>query len=1020
MQEKLFSIFKYFTINKYFHKFIPIIMLLLVVTTQTASSSAKTNPLLSSRDVLSTTYSLASENSSSVILKVAETSASINKGQKARYSINIDRSNFPNAVELGLSQLNGAPTPGITFSYSKSTTTENSVTLDIATNEQTPAGAYNFVVTGKALGITINDSNKITLVVNKEQDIFLAISPDTLTATPGQTANFTLTSNTFLENSALSVTGLPPNTTSSFSNNKRTVSLSINTSSNTPLGSYNFTVTGVFGDMTRKISANLVVQTPLNTVTLQVNQPTMSIGQGQTANYLVSINRSNVTAPVELGLVSLSSSIPGLTFSYSQNPTTASSANLSISTTTNTPSGIYTFEVTAKASGLTIANSNTITLAVTSPSQDFSLSFSPNSVSVRQGLTTSLSINRVNIGGSNNPISLNVTGLPAGVTTNLPTGNNFPLSLQITTSADTPLGTYNITVTGIRGGFTRSASASLTVQSATPNIPQSVRVQIDQSSLTVTQGEIAKYSVNINRTNFSSPVTLGLRMLNGTSVPGLSVIYSQNPTTANNVGLNLATSSNTPAGTYNFVLTGRASGININDSSIFTLIVKSAAVQQPDFSLSLSPSSLTIKAGETANFTLIRTDSNGFSSNISVSVAGLPLNSINGLPTSFSFPISLPIITSTDTPVGTYAITVSGLGGGLTRTTTATLQVEALTIPKSVALQANQTLATINQGQSINYPISINRTNFTEPVELGLKILNATTIPGLTFGYSQNPTTANNVNLNIATTNSIPVGTYNFVVTGKASGLAIADSNVFTLVVNSNIQADFTLSLSPSSLTVKPGETATYTLNRNNIGGFSSNVVLSISGLPSGATSNVSSISGSSISLPVITSNNTPIGNYTLTITGVSGNLTRTVSASLVVELVKPAISSVSYIKPFLNINGANFGTEVRVFVNNKEVTSFIRNLSASLVELKGNKKKLGLVTGSNQIKLISNGVESNTVLVSAFKDETLVFLGEEIINTNVDDYFSKRTPKAFDSTDDESEKNQPLVEEEKFGVRED
>lgn len=1019
MQEKSFSLFRYVMLKKYFHKFILMAIILLFVVAETTSAATGANFLLSSRSALSTNYSLEAE--SSVTLRIAEPSASITRGQKARYSINIDRSNFPDVVELGLSQISETQTPGITFSYSKSSTVEDTVTLEIITNGQTPVGVYNFVVTGKASGLNISDSNRLTLAVNREQqDLILTLSPDTLTAIPGQSANFILTSNTPFESLALSITGLPLNTTSSFSSqDRRSINLSINTNTNTPLGSYAFTVTGIAGSFTRKVTGTLVVQPAPNTVTLQVNQPTLSINQGQTANYVVSVNRSNVTLPVELGLVSLNNtSVQGLTFNYTQNPTTANSTVLNIVTAITTPPGTYTFQVTGKASGITIANSNTITLAVTAPAQDFSLSLSPNAITVRQGSTANLSINRVNVGGSTNPISLNVTGLPAGVTTSFPTGNNFPLPLQIVTTADTPVGTYNITLTGTRGGFTRNATATLTVQSAN-TLPQSVRVEVNQPTITVNQGETAKYSVNVSRINFASAVTLGIRMLNGTTIPGLSVTYSQNPTTASFVGLNLATSSNTPAGTYSFVLTGRASNINISDSSSFTLIVKSTAVQQPDFSLSLSPSSVTVKAGETANYTLIRNDSNGFSSNLSVSVAGIPSNSVNGLPATFSFPISLPIITSTDTPAGTYTITVSGVGGGLTRTTTAILRVEALANPKSVTLQANQTLATINQGQSASFPIAINRTNFADSVELGLRTLNGTTIPGLTFGYSQNPTTASNVSLNITTTNSIPVGTYTFVTTGKASGLAIADSNAFTLVVNSNIQPDFSLSLSPSSLTVKPGETATYTLNRNSVGGFSSDVVLSINGLPSGATSNVTSISGSSINLPIITNNNTPLGNYTLTITGVSGNLTRTVSASLAVEPVKPMIASVGYIKPLLSINGTNFGTDVRVFVNNKEVTSFIRNLSASLVELRANKKKLGLRTGSNQIKLISNGVESNTVLVSAFSDESLVFLGEEIINTNSDDYFSKRTPKIFDSVD-ELDEEQPLVKEERFGVRED
>ncbi|MBI4851109.1 MAG: hypothetical protein HY819_04700 [Acidobacteria bacterium] len=1021
MQEKPFLAFKYFNINKKFQGFALITLIILSIIATVSNVKASTSFSLASNNVTKANNLLNSEESRSVVLEVSNATTSVSKGQKASYTINIDRTNFNSAVELGLTQLSETPTPGISFAYSKSSTTEDSVTLNIFTNEQTPLGTYSFVATGKASDLTINDSNRFTLVVGQDQqDFSLALSPNPLTVSAGSTANFTVNStNKPIDSISLSVSGLPLNTTSSFSDKiKLSTVLSIVTSSNTPAGSYTVTVTGVSGNVTRRVSATLVVQNIPTTVALQVSQPTVSIGQGQSANYLVSINRSNFTGPVELGLAAISNaSIPGLNFGFSQNPTTANSTSLVISTTSATPTGTYTFAVTGKASGITIANSNTITLAVTSPSQDFSLSLSPTSSTIKPGATVILTLNRNNLGGSNGNISLTISGLPTGATSSFQTGNIFPLPIQIATDANTPLGTYNITVTGTRGGFTRTASANLIVQETA--VVRSVRLQISQQTLTVTQGQIANYSVGINRVNVISPVTLGLTMLNNNSIPGLGVTYSQNPTTANNVGLNLATSSSTPVGTYNFVLTGRTAGVTIPDSNTFTLVVKAATVQQPDFSLSLSPSILTIKSGETASFTIIRTDSNGFSSNISVNVTGIPSNSINGLPTSFSFPVSLPIITSTDTPVGTYTITVSGVGGGLTRTASATLRVDPSPVPKSVSLQANQTLATIVQGQSTNYPISINRTNFSEPVELGLKTLSGTTIPGLTFGYSQNPTTGNSVNLNIATTNTIPVGTYSFVITGKASGVAIADSNVINLVVNSNIQPDFTLSLAPNSLTIRPGETANYTLNRSNVGGFSDNVALSFSGLPSGASSNVTSISGASLSLPLLTSNNTPIGTYAVTITGISGNLIRTTSATLIVEPVKPMISSANYVKPLLTINGSNFANDARVFVNGKDVTSFIRTLSASLIDVKGNKKKLGLKTGSNQIKLISNGIEANAVLMSTFANEALVFLGEEIININPDDYYSKRTPKTFDSVDEDVNSQTP-AQEEMLGVRED
>lgn len=1018
MQERSFLANEYFNIKKTLQGFALITAIILSIVAPNASSTLAlaSNKISKPNSV----YATDSNQASSVALQVDKPSISINKGQTAHYSVSIDRSNFDNSVELGLTQLTNAPTPGITFVYSKKSTTEDKVTLDIITTDQTPVGSYSFVVTGKASGITIKDSNKITLAVNADQqDFSLLLSPNSLTVRPSETAKFIITGDSqTLDGVSLSVTGLPANVSSNFTTQTKSSILSVVTNSNTPTGTYSITVTGVRGNFTHKTSATLIVQDVTKAIVLQVNQPTMSIFQGQPVTIPVSIKRTNFTDPVELGLVSSNNTtIPGLTFSYSPNPTTDAATNLSITTTTNIPTGTYTLFVTGKASGLTIANSNPITLFVNAPtSQDFSLSLSPSTLTVKPGATATFTLNRNNIGGSFSNIALSINGVPAGITASLPNNNNFPLPLSLTTSNNTALGNYTITVTGTRGGFTRTTTATLVVQNI--NTTQSVKLQVNQQSLTVTQGQTATYSVGLNRVNFPSLVTLTLTSLTSSTVPGLTVSYSQNPTSGNGVSLNLVTTNNTPAGTYNFVLTGKAVGLIVPDSNMFSLVVKSPVVTQPDFNLTLSPSSLTVKPGETANFALNRNDLGGFSSNVSVNVSGIPSNSINGLPSTFSFPVTLPIITNGDTPAGTYTITVTGVGGGLTRTAAATLKVEGAN--KSVTLQSNQTSTTITQGQSASYPISVNRSNFTDSIELGLKVLSGSTIPGLTFGYSQNPTSGNTVSLNLSTTNITPAGSYNFVVTGKAAGLTIADSNVLTLVVNSTTQSDFSLSLAPSSITVKPGETANYTLNRTSVGGFSGNVVLSINGLPSGATSNISSSSDSTITVPVVTTNNTPQGTYTLTITGVSGNITRTASATLVVEPVKPMISTVGYVKPFLTINGTNFGTDLKVFVNNKDVSNFIRTASATLVDLKGNKKKLGLKTGSNQIKVISNGIESNTVLVSSFSNEAVVFMGEEVINTNADDYFTNRTPKAFDSTDEDSINSlEKSNKQETFGTRE-
>lgn len=97
---------------------------------------------------------------------------------------------------------------------------------------------------------------------------------------------------------------------------------------------------------------------------------------------------------------------------------------------------------------------------------------------------------------------------------------------------------------------------------------------------------------------------------------------------------------------------------------------------------------------------------------------------------------------------------------------------------------------------------------------------------------------------------------------------------------------DFSLSASPASQTVLPGASTTYTVTVSRTGGFTGSVTLSASGLPAGATASFSpnpNASGNS-TLTVGTAATTPTGSYAFTITGTSGTLTRTTSATLVVD----------------------------------------------------------------------------------------------------------------------------------------
>jgi hypothetical protein len=98
-----------------------------------------------------------------------------------------------------------------------------------------------------------------------------------------------------------------------------------------------------------------------------------------------------------------------------------------------------------------------------------------------------------------------------------------------------------------------------------------------------------------------------------------------------------------------------------------------------DFSISVEPSSLTIRQGESATYRVTVTSLSESTQRVSLSLSGYhetmsySFNPSSGNPT---FTSTLTITTSTSTPVGDYTLTITGGDGGKTRTTGITLHVE--------------------------------------------------------------------------------------------------------------------------------------------------------------------------------------------------------------------------------------------------------------------------------------------------------------------------------------------------------
>jgi hypothetical protein len=113
---------------------------------------------------------------------------------------------------------------------------------------------------------------------------------------------------------------------------------------------------------------------------------------------------------------------------------------------------------------------------------------------------------------------------------------------------------------------------------------------------------------------------------------------------------------------------------------------------------------------------------------------------------------------------------------------------------------------------------------------------------------------------------------------------------------NCSSNPDFSLSATPGSATVAPGQPATSTISVMPLNGYSGTVALSIlSGCPATATCSLSSSSvpaGSSSTLTVATTSSTPSGAYTITVNGNGGTPNHTSTFALTVAVPDFSISA--------------------------------------------------------------------------------------------------------------------------------
>ena len=309
---------------------------------------------------------------------------------------------------------------------------------------------------------------RLTFAVTVVPDFTLSATPSSQTVTQGASITYTVSvtpSNGFNGTVGLDVGGLPAGTTYSFVPPSVTTIgnsiLTVNTTSLTPTGSFPLTITGTSGMLIHAAGVTLVVNAPTPppdfTISAAPSSRTVLAGAGTTYTVTITLT-GGFTGSVALTVSGLPAGAGG-TFNPSS-VTTSGDSTLTVTTSSTTPSGTYPLTITG-TSGTLSHSAAVVTLLV----QDFSLSATPTSHTVKRGAGTSYTVSITPSGGFTGAVTLSAGGLPRGVRVafnpNPATGSS---TMPVSTSSTTPRGTYVLTITAVSGSLSHSTNVTLVVR----------------------------------------------------------------------------------------------------------------------------------------------------------------------------------------------------------------------------------------------------------------------------------------------------------------------------------------------------------------------------------------------------------------------------------------------------------------------------------------------------------------------------------------------------------------------------
>ena len=465
------------------------------------------------------------------------------------------------------------------------------------------------------------------------------------------------------------------------------------------------------------------------------------------------------------------------------------------------------------------------------------------------------------------PVSLALRGLPDGVAATWsanPTDQSSQLTLAV---PDTAIrGSYLVTVAGTNGSQTQTATFALVVDAPGFSILPS------RTYLDVRPGLKSGAEIVVSRyKGFSSPVTMAIT----SPLPsGVTAHWSSNPA-QEHAQLVLSATSSAPLSTT--VLT-----ITATSGSLSATTTVSVAVGPAAFWLNVAPPPLNITPGGHIISTVTMLPIGDFNEEAVLSADQLP----TGLTATFS-PMSIKpgqssvmTLKAADNAFpGNYES--HAIGSAATASGSYTFQYSVTVAPvTSVGFVVSPAEVTIQQNQSSVVTVSTLAVNgFTGTIQMfGIPQLPQ----GMTYAFSQESFDVGGSTLLTLTAGpEMAPGNYSMGIGGQSGRFASGVPLFVTVIPASSLS----LGLSPSSLALPQGQSATVTATLTSSGGALDDPAFAvISNLPRGlsASFNAGPTAGAGI-LALTAASSAAAGSYTLNLSATSGLETVDVPMSLTI-----------------------------------------------------------------------------------------------------------------------------------------